>query len=304
MGSAVIDAKSLAIFVKVAERRSFAQAARELGITQSGVSNAVSRLEERLGVRLLARTTRRVNVTEDGTAFLDHCRRILAELEEAELVLSRSRLTPTGRLRIDMPVSYGRLKVVPLLGAFRAEYPDLTLALSFSDRYVDLIEEGVDVAVRLGALQDSSLIARRVTQSQFRVYGAPAYFARHGRPRVPEDLARHNCLAFTSRETRLLRDWRFRRNGVDLTVTPRGDMTFSDGAAVCAAACAGYGLAQMHDYFAEAPLAVGVLEPALQRFEPVADAISLVYPPTRHLSPKVRVFVDFMTARLRDSASR
>jgi LysR family transcriptional regulator for bpeEF and oprC len=303
-GSAMIDPKTLAIFVKVAERRSFAQAARELGITQSGVSNAISRLEERLGVRLLARTTRRVNVTEDGTGFLEHCRRILSELEEAEMVLNRARLTPAGRLRIDMPVSFGRLKVVPLLGAFRAKYPDLTIALSFADRYVDLIEEGIDVAVRLGNLQDSSLIARRVTQTQFRVYGAPAYFARHGHPRVPEDLARHNCLAFTSRETRLIRDWRFRRKGVDLTVTPRGDMSFTDGAAVCAAACAGYGLAQMHDYFAEAPVAAGALEPVLARFEPAADTVSLVYPPTRHLSPRVRVFVDFMIEQLHRRAAR
>jgi LysR family transcriptional regulator, regulator for bpeEF and oprC len=300
----MIDPKSLAIFVKVAERRSFAQAARELGITQSGVSNAVSRLEERLGVRLLARTTRRVNVTEDGIGFLDHCRRILTELEEAEMVLSRARLTPAGRLRIDVPVAFGRLKVVPLLGAFRAKYPDLTIALSFTDRYVDLVEEGIDVAVRMGALQDSSLIARRITQTQFRVYGAPDYFAKHGRPRTPEDLAKHNCLAFTLRETRLIRDWRFRRDGADLSMTPRGDMTFSDGAAICAAAAAGYGLAQMHDYYAEAPVAAGALEPVMQRFEPAADTVSLVYPPTRHLSPKVRVFVDFMIDRLRQRRAR
>jgi LysR family transcriptional regulator, regulator for bpeEF and oprC len=296
---AMIDPKSLAIFVKVAERRSFAQAARELAITQSGVSNAVSRLEERLGVRLLARTTRRVNVTEDGAAFLDHCKRILAELDEAEKVLSRARLTPAGRLRVDAPVAFGRLKVVPLLGTFRTQYPDVTLALSYTDRFVDLIEEGIDIAVRMGVLQDSSLIARRLMQTQFRVYGAPGYFAKHGRPRTLDDLKKHNCLAFTLRETRLIRDWRFRRGKAEVTMTPRGDMSFSDGAAVCAAACAGYGLAQMHDYYGEGPVADGVLEPVLQRFEPAADAVWLVYPPTRHLSPKVRVFVDFLTAQLR-----
>jgi DNA-binding transcriptional LysR family regulator len=137
---------------------------------------------ERLGVHLLVRTTRRVNLTEDGAAFLDRCRRILADLEEAEMVLRRARVTPTGRLRIDMPVSFGRLKVVPLLGAFQTEYPELSLALSFTDRYVDLVEEGIDVAIRIGALQDSSLIARRVTQTRFRIFGAPIYFAIHGRP--------------------------------------------------------------------------------------------------------------------------
>jgi LysR family transcriptional regulator for bpeEF and oprC len=250
-------------------------------------------------VRLLARTTRRVNLTEDGAAFLDNCRRALADLAEAEMMLGRSRVTPTGRLRIDLPVSFGRLKVVPLLGAFREKYPELALALSFTDRYVDLIEEGVDVAVRMGALQDSSLIARRMSQTKFRVYGSPAYFAAHGRPRSLEDLAKQECLAFTFRDTRRIREWRFRRDGAELTVTPRGNLSFSDGAAICAAACSGYGLVQMHDYYADAPLAAGALEPVLQRFEPAADPVWPVYPPTRHLSPKVRAFVAFMAAHLR-----
>jgi DNA-binding transcriptional LysR family regulator len=188
----MIDLKTLTIFVQVAEQRSFARAAQKLGITQWGVSNAVSRLEDQIGVRLLARTIRRVNLTEDGAAFLDRCRRILADLEEAERVLGRASVTPVGRLRVDLPVSFGRLKVVPLLGAFRQKYPELMLALSFTDRYVDLIEEGVDVAVRIGPLQDSSLIARRMTLTRFQVYGAPAYFARYRRPGTPEDLAQHN----------------------------------------------------------------------------------------------------------------
>jgi LysR family transcriptional regulator, regulator for bpeEF and oprC len=298
-GSAMLDLKTLAIFVKVAERRSFAQAAQNLGITQSGVSNAISRLEERLGVLLLARTTRRVNLTDDGAAFLDRCRRIIADLEEAEMMLGQARLAPTGRLRVDLPVSFGRLKIVPLLGAFRDQYPEVALTLSFTDRYVDLIEEGIDVAARMGALQDSSLIARRITQSRFRVFGSPAYFAKHGKPRTPEDLRSHNCIAFTSRETRLVRDWRFRRGTADLTIAPRGDLALSDGAAICEAACAGYGLVQMHDYYADAPLAAGTLEVALERFEPAPNPTSLVYPQTRHLLPKVRVFVDFMTAHFR-----
>jgi LysR family transcriptional regulator, regulator for bpeEF and oprC len=291
------DLKTLMIFVRVAERRSFAEAARSLGITQSGVSNAISRLENRLGVRLLARTTRRVNLTEDGAAFFDRCRRILAELEEAELVLSRASVTPAGRLRIDMPAEFGRLKIVPLLGAFRDLYPELVLVLSFTDHLIDLVEDGVDVAMRIGALRDSSLIARRMTQTRFRVYGSPAYFAKHGRPAVPEDLERHNCLAYASRETHLIRDWRFRRDGDDLTVTPRGDMTFNNGAAIYSAARAGYGLAQMPDYYAATPVTTAALEPVLEHFEPDADPISLVYPSIRHLSPKVRVFVDFMTSQ-------
>src|SRR5215467_7827309 len=167
-----MDLRTLTVFVKVGERRSFVRAAAELGMGQSGVSNAINRLEDQLGVELLARTTRSVNLTEHGAALLERSRQVLAELDEAEQVLSRARLTPSGRLRIDLPVSFGRLKVVPLLGAFRATYPELVLTLSFTDRYVDLIEEGVDVAVRLGTLQDSTLIARRLTQTRFRVFGA------------------------------------------------------------------------------------------------------------------------------------
>jgi len=157
------DLRTLAIFVKVAERKSFVRAADDLGITQSGVSNAIKRLEEQTGTRLLARTTRRVSLTDDGAAFFDRCRQALAEIDEAEQVLKEAQLTPSGNLRVDLPVSFGRLKMVPLLGPFQARYPDVRLSVSFTDRYVDLIEEGVDICVRVGVLHDSSLIARRLT---------------------------------------------------------------------------------------------------------------------------------------------
>jgi LysR family transcriptional regulator for bpeEF and oprC len=293
------DLRALAIFVKVSERRSFVRAAIDLGITQSGVSNAISRLEDQLGVRLLARTTRRVSLTEDGAAFFERCRHVLAELEEAEMILKEARLKPTGRLRVDMPVSFGRLKVVPLLGAFQAQYPDIKLALRFVDRYVDLIEEGIDVSVRFGELQDSTLIARRLTQAQFRVVGSPSYFKKHGRPKTLEDLAMHNCMALTLRDTRLARDWRFSRDGVETAVTPRGSMSFTDGAALCEAALAGFGLAQLHGYYIDSALNADGLEPVLEKFKPKRDPIALVYPQTRHLSPKVRAFIDFMVARFK-----
>jgi len=293
------DLRTLAIFVKVSERRSFVRAATDLGITQSGVSNAISRLEGQLGVRLLARTTRRVSLTEDGAAFFERCRQVLAELEEAELVLKEARVKPVGRLRIDMPVSFGRLKVVPLLGAFQAQYPDIKLALSFTDRYVDLIEEGIDVSVRFGGLQDSTLIARRLTQTQFRIVGSPSYFAIHSRPKKPGDLAAHNCLALTLRDTRRAREWRLARDGVENTFIPNGNMSFSDGAALCNAALAGFGLAQLHGYYIDDALKTGELESVLERFRPKIDPIALVYPQTRHLSPKVRAFIDFMVSRFR-----
>jgi LysR family transcriptional regulator for bpeEF and oprC len=295
--SAVLDLRTLTIFVKVAERRSFVRAAADLGITQSGVSNAISRLEEHLGTRLLARTTRRVSLTEDGGAFFERCRQALSDLGEAELVLKDAQIKPSGNLRVDMPVAFGRLKIVPLLGPFQAQYPEVRLSVTFTDRFVDLVEESVDVCVRFGALQDSSLIARRLTTTQFRVIGSPDYFAKHGRPKTPDDVADYNCLAFTLRDTRLARDWRFAHAGVESTLTPKGNMSFSDGAALCEAACAGYGLAQFHDYYLGDAIARGELIAVLDKFKPKEDPIWLVYPQARHLTPKVRAFVYYMVAQ-------
>jgi LysR family transcriptional regulator for bpeEF and oprC len=298
------DLRTLAIFVKVAERRSFVRAATDLGITQSGVSNAISRLEQQLGTRLLARTTRRVSLTEHGAAYFERCRQALAELEEAELVLKDSQLEPSGNLRIDTSVSFGRLKMVPLLGPFQARYPHIKLRVTFTDRYIDLIEEGVDVCVRLGQLYDSSLIARRLTGAQFSVVGSPRYFAKFGKPKRLDNLTEHNCLAFTFRETRLARDWRFLQEGVEKTLPPKGNISFSDGAAVCDAACAGYGLAQLQDYFVDSAIAQGKLVSVLDRFKPNIEPIWLVYPQTRHLTPTVRAFVDFMVAQFRSRQMR
>jgi len=223
----------------------------------------------------------------------------VSEIDEAELMLKEARLKPSGNLRVDMSVAFGRLKMVPLLSAFQAEYPDVRLSLTFTDRYIDLVEEGIDVAVRLGVLHDSSLIARRLTAAQYRLVATPDYFAKHGRPRTLDDLARHNCLAFTSRDTRLTRDWRFLTGERETIVTPRGNMSFSDGGALCEAACAGYGLAQLHDYYLDSEIARGRLIAVLDKLKPKANPIWLVYPPTRHLTPKVRAFVDFMTAQFR-----
>jgi LysR family transcriptional regulator, regulator for bpeEF and oprC len=296
------DLRTLAIFVKVAEKRSFVRAATDLGITQSGVSNAIKRLEDQVGTPLLVRTTRRVSLTEDGAAFFERCRQALAAIDEAELVLKRAQIKPSGTLRIDVPVAFGRLKLVPLLRPFQDEYPDVRLRITFTDRYIDLIEEGVDVCIRFGAMQDSSLIARRLTTTQFNVAGAPSYFAKYGRPKTPDDLSKHNCLAFSARDTRQIRDWRFTVDGDEVTVTPNGSMSFSDGAALCEAAVDGCGIAQLHTYYLDTAFAHGRLVPILEKFYPKIDPISLVYPQTRHLTPNVRAFVDFMVARFKSSA--
>jgi len=302
MDETMPDLRALAIFVKVAERLSFVRAATELGITQSGVSNAISRLENEIGTPLLARTTRRVSLTEHGAAYFERCRAALAELEEAELVLKNAQLRPSGNLHIDVPVVFGRLKVAPLLGAFQAHYPDISVRMTFNDRNVDFIDEGIDASVRFGVLQDSSLIARRLSSAKLSVVGAPAYFAKFGRPKRVEDLARHNCLEFTFRETRQARAWRFTRGGVETAINPKGNISLSDGVAVCDAACAGRGLAQLQDFFIDEPIARGQLVSILDKFAPAPLPIWVVYPQARHLSPKVRVFVDFMVEQFKSRA--
>jgi LysR family transcriptional regulator for bpeEF and oprC len=299
MNGDVMDLKALSIFVRVSELRSFVRAAKDLGMTQSGVSNAISRLEDQFGVVLLARTTRNVNLTEDGAAFFERCRQILADLKEAELVLTSARLQPVGRLRISVPGSFGRLKIVPILGAFQAEYPGVQVHVSITDRYIDLVEEGIDIAVRFGELEKSGLMARHLMRVQRRLVGTPAYFAQFGRPRTPEDLLNHNCLALTHYETQRARDWHFQSNGADQIITPKGSMSFNDGTALWSAVLAGYGLGQIHNYYIDDAIANGTLEAVLENLGPPKDLVSLVYAPARHLTPKVRAFVDFMISRFR-----
>ena len=293
------DLRTLSIFVKVAEKKSFVHAANELGITQSGVSNAIKRLEDQVGTLLLARTTRRVSLTEDGAAFFERCRQALAAIDEAEHVLKRAQLKPAGTLRIDMPLAFGQIKLVPLLRDFQEHNPDVRLRITFTDRYIDLIEEGVDVAVRFGALQDSSLVARRLTTAQFNAAASPAYVKRYGRPKNPDDLQKHNCLAFAWRDTRQTRDWSFTVSGKEVRITPSGTMSFTDGGALCEAAINGSGIAQLHSYYLDAAFARGTLVPLLEDFKPKGFPISLIYPQTRHLTPNVRVFVDFMVEQFK-----
>lgn len=294
-----LDLRTLAIFVKVAERGSFVRAAEALDLGQSGVSNAIKRLESQLGVTLLVRTTRSVKLTQDGEAFFHRCRQVLADLDDARQVLMRSRRQPAGVLRVSLPVSFGRTRVVPLLGAFQAKYPKVEVAIGITDRYVNLVDEGVDVAVRFGTLEDSTLIARPLVRARRLIVGAPAYFAKRGKPGSIEALAAHNCLPLTYHETGRARPWKLRQGGVDRDVAPRGSMAFNDGHALYTAVKAGFGLGQIHDYYAQADIAAGLLVPVLADAEPEADAISIVYPQARHLSPRVRAFVDFLVGACR-----
>lgn len=289
-----LDLKTLAIFVKVAELQSFVRAAEALDITQSGVSNAVKRLESQLGVGLLMRTTRSVRLTEEGQTFFQRCRQVIEGLEQAVEEISRAREHPAGMLRVSLPASFGRSVIVPLMGEFQAQHQNVEVAISITDRYVSLVEEGIDVALRFGELQDSSLVARQLVGVHRRIVAAPDYLARCGTPHTIDDLAQHNCLPLTYHETDRVRAWTFLENGRARHFSPKGSMAFNDSHSLLTAVRACIGMAQIHDYYIDADVADGSLVRVLEAFAPPPDVISIVYPKTSHLAPRVRVFVDFL----------
>jgi LysR family transcriptional regulator for bpeEF and oprC len=285
--------KSLMIFMRSAQHRSFSEAARQLGMSPSAVSRAVLRLEDDLGIRLLQRTTRSLTLTEDGNRFYDRCQQILDELEEAELDLKQSQSKPTGTLRIDLSTALGKMHIAPVLPRFAAQYPDLTLNVSFGDRFTDLIEEGIDATVRVGLGIDSRLIMRSLAIMNFVTCASPKYLARAGTPTMPADLENHACVSFIYPQTRREFEWKFEQNGKPLNL--KSHLQFDDAEAILDAAIQGAGVVQLPNYIVAGAIARGELQPILQDFTAqVGLPIAVVYPQKRHLSAKVRVFVEFM----------
>lgn len=285
----------IAIFIQAAQHLSFSVAARQLGMSPSAVSKAVQRLEEHLEVRLFNRTTRSLSLTEDGAAFHDRCRQILDELEEAEQELSKSRSIPTGTLRLDLTIELGRLHIIPALPTFITRYPDLKVDITFSNRMVDLVEEGIDAVVRIGSGPDSQLIMHRLATARLIVCAAPTYLARYGEPKIPEDLMNHNCLTFVSPHTGRIFECSFQRHGQEFHLPINGNLRLSHGEALLEVALRGIGLVQLHNYLAGAAIAQGRLKPVLESYAMPGSPISIVYPQKRHLSAKVRAFVNFMS---------
>ena len=286
---------SIEVFARVVETGSFAAAAERLGIGRAAASKHVLRLEERLGARLLNRTTRRVGLTEEGAAFYERCSRILAELEEAEHDLGAARREPRGTLRINAPVSFGVLHLGAAIGAFAIRYPQVRIALALNDRFVDLVEEGFDVAVRIGRLPSSSLVARRICETRLVPVASPGYWARHGKPALPEDLRRHNCLIYTLQAGS---DWRFvGADGAEHHVTVGGSISASNGDVLRAAALDGVGVALLPDFIAGPDVRRGDLVEALPSYRPPVLGVHAVYPPTRHVPAKLRAFIDFLGER-------
>lgn len=282
----------IAVFAQVVEARSFTEAARRLGMSKASVSKQVSRLEERLGARLLNRTTRRLSLTEVGAAFHERCVRIVAEAEEAELAVTRLHAAPRGTLKVDAPVNFGMQYLAPLLPPFMARHPELRVDITFNDRFVDLVDEGYDLAIRIADLPDSSLIARKLAESRAVVCAAPSYWAAHDRPRHPRDLAEHNCFAYSYLSTG--NEWRFRGPDGPVSVRVSGNLTANNGDVLRQAAAAGVGVIASPVFMVCDDLRAGNLEPVLAEFEADIRGIYAVYPHNRHLSAKVRAFVDYL----------
>jgi DNA-binding transcriptional LysR family regulator len=285
----------MAIFARVVEAQSFTAAAAQLGMSRSAVSKAIAGLEDRLGARLLNRTTRRLALTEVGRAFYERCARIVADAEDAELAVSRLQAAPRGILRVNAPVSFGVLHLAPALPDFMQRYPELRVEIDLADRTVDLIEEGYDLAVRIGALADSSLIARRLADNHMVVCAAPAYWQRRGRPGEPRDLAGHACITYAYQ--RSPNEWPFVGPAGRFTVRVEGPLLSNNGDLALVAALAGLGVVVLPCFLCGPHLAAGRLEPVLADWMPPPTGIHAVYPHGRHLSAKVRAFVDFLVER-------
>jgi DNA-binding transcriptional LysR family regulator len=287
---------TMAAFARIVEAGSFSAAARELGRSKSSVSKRIARLEDRLGVRLLNRTTRRLSLTEAGRSFYEGCRRMLSEAEAAERAVAHLSGAPRGTLRVNVAMSFGVLHVAPALAGFMRRYPELSVELVLDDREVDLVEEGFDLGVRIRALPDSSLIARRLAPSRRFVCAAPSYLEAHGAPEAPEDLPRHACLLYSYQAQRSV--WRLGGPAGERRVGVSGRLTANNGGALRNAALAGLGLAFLPSFIVGEDLRRGRLRRVLPDWRDADDiAVHAVYPAGRNLSPKVRVFVDHLAER-------
>lgn len=284
--------EAMRVFTRIVERRSFTLAAEDLGLPRTTVTDAIKGLEARLGVRLLQRTTRHVSPTLDGEAYYGRCLRLIADLEDAESAFSTSR--PKGLLRVDVQATLARHFVMPKLPEFLVKYPEIELVFSEGDRFVDLVREGVDCVLRVGELRDSDMIARRLTMLAEVTCAAPAYLAQHRTPATLDDLEGHRVVGFRSSATGAVLPLEFtvgdavRHIALPATITVTGAESYN------AAAIAGLGLVQAPRYRLEPQFAAGQLVPILEDYAPSPSPVSLLYPRAKQLSPRLRVFIDWM----------
>jgi DNA-binding transcriptional LysR family regulator len=283
------------VLTRVVSSGSFAEAARRLGVTRSAISKAITQLEQELGVRLLDRTTRRVTPTEAGLAYYERCLAILAQISETEAQVSRLHDEPKGVLKVNGPMSFGTLYLGSAIADFMDRYRDLKVELTLSDRMIDPLEEGVDVTVRIGAMVDSSLIARRISTARVLLVASPEYLARNGMPKTPADLVGHKCLHYGHSTT--VPRWQLTDNGTSLTVPVAACLSSNNGDTLRDAALKGIGIARQPSFIVGSDIAAGRLVVVLPDFPPQDVTIHALYAPNRFLAAKSRVFIDFLVER-------
>jgi DNA-binding transcriptional LysR family regulator len=293
--------KQLESFVSVATRGSLTAAANAAGVAPAIMGRRIDALEGRLGVKLLVRTTRRISLTHEGSAFLEDCQRLLADFANAEASVSAGGVKASGHLRITAPAGFGRRHVAPLVTRFREQHGDVTISLNLSDRVVDLAGEGFDCAVRVGDMPDSSLVSVRLADNRRLCVATPAYLARHGTPQHPGELARFDCLTLSS-DASQTRGWAFRVNGELQHLKAGGPLDCSDGQVLHAWCLAGYGIAWRSSWEVEAEIAAGQLVALLEDFAAPPNGIYAVFPQRKHLPLRVRLWIDFLKHHYGQSA--
>ena len=292
--------KQIEAFVAAATRGSLTAAAHAQSLAPVVVGRRIDALEERLGVKLLVRTTRRISLTHEGSAFLEDCQRLLAELANAEASVSAGGVKASGHLRITAPAGFGRRHVAPLVPAFAARHPEVSLTLNLSDRVVDIVHEGFDCAIRVGDLPDSSLVSIRLADNRRLCVAAPAYLARAGVPAVPADLARHECLTLSS-EASQTRGWAFVVDGETIYLRPRGRLDCSDGQVLHEWCLGGLGIAWRSTWEVEQDIAAGRLQVVLDDYAAAPNGIHAVFPQRKHLPLRARLWIDFVKHTYSDS---
>lgn len=283
------------VLAKVVASGSFSEAARRLGVTRSAISKAITQLEHALGARLLDRTTRRVTPTEAGLAYYERCLAILAQISETEAQVSRLHDEPKGVLKVNGPMSFGTLYLGTAVADFMKRYAELKVELTLTDRMIDPLEEGVDLTVRIGAMVDSSLIARRISSARVVLVASPDYIARHGMPEIPQDLISHRCLHYGHSTT--VPRWHLTDNEVPLTVPISACLSSNNGDTLRDAALKGVGIARLPSFLVGSDISAGRLVVILPSYPPQNVTIHALYAPNRFLATKTRLFIDFLVER-------
>jgi DNA-binding transcriptional LysR family regulator len=287
---------TIEIFLKAAETLSFSNAAKELGLGAPAVSRSIGRLENRLGTRLFARSTRRTSLTPDGQLYREQCSQALAQIADVEDILGGRRGAPTGVVRISVPTTYAHYRLIPMLPTFKLLYPDVRLEMSISNRNIDFADSGFDLAIRMGRLPDSALIARRLEDAPLGVFAAPAYLAQHGAPQTLAELKDHRLALFERPSSGRALPWEFRAGAREVDLALKSDVMFSEDFLGCVNfALAGGGLVQAYAFIAEQYVCRGDLVEVLVPFRGRTRAFSLLYAENRYLPPRVRAFIDFLT---------